>query len=106
MQAVRWSRVTATVVVTLAAFALGTLLVGIAIALSQPPQPPPSDEGTLAHLFQIAVGLLVPASALYVATADWTHPSHAARPLAVALALVLFAFALLFYFEKVAQRLG
>jgi len=98
--------VSATLMLTLAAFALATILVGVAIAVTQPPQPPPTDEGTLAHLFQLSVGLCLPATAFYLATADWTRPSRAVRPLVIAGALVLVAFALLFYFEGGAQRLS
>jgi len=97
--------VSATLILTLAAFALGTILVGVAVALTQPSQPPPTDEGTLAHLFQLSVGLLLPATIFYLATAEWTRPWPALRPLVMAGALVLVAFALLFYFEGVTQRL-
>ena len=106
MLPVRWVRVSATLMLTLATFALATVLVGVAIALTRPPQPPASDEGTLAHLFQISVALLLPATVFYLATADWSHPSRAARPLIVAGAFALLAFALVFYFERVASKLG
>ena len=37
----------------------------------QPPQP---DEGSAAHIFQIAIVLLVPTLLLFLATADWRQP--------------------------------
>jgi len=58
-------------------FSLAALLL-IVIGYLQPPQPPPTDEGTLAHLFQLSVVLFVPAL-LFVTTADRRHPRTARR---------------------------
>lgn len=81
--------------ILLALIALGTLLVG----LSQPPQPPAADEGTLAHIFQLALGLMLPASLLFLAAADWSRPFVAVRPLAIAGVLAAAALVLLYTAE-------
>ena len=77
--------------VLLALIALGTVLVG----MTRPPEPPGADEGTLAHLFQLSLVLMVPAGLLYLVTADWARPSRSARPLAIAGILAAAALALL-----------
>jgi hypothetical protein len=72
-------------------FAL-TTLVTIAVGYAQPPEPvAPTDEGTLAHIFQIALALFVPSFLLFVTTADWTRPRFGARVVAVSLLAVGFA---------------
>ena len=47
-------------------------VVVLAGAILQGPQAPKDDEGTAAHLFQIAVGLQLPFGLFYAATADWS----------------------------------
>jgi hypothetical protein len=60
---------------------------------------PSRDEGTGAHLFQIAVALLLPAGLVYLLSADWRKPLRVAlRIVAPAIALVI-AFATLYYME-------
>jgi hypothetical protein len=60
---------------------------------------PDGDEGTAAHLFQLAIVLLVPAGLAYLVTADWRQPLKVAKRLVVpALALVV-AFSTLYYME-------
>jgi hypothetical protein len=81
--------------ILLALIALGTLLVG----LSQPPQPPAADEGTLAHIFQLALGLMLPAGLLYLAAADWSRPFAALRPLVISGVIAAAALVLLYRFE-------
>ena len=62
---------------------------------------PDGDEGTAAHLFQLAIVLLVPAGLAYLVTADWRQPLKVAKRLVVpALALVV-AFSTLYYMEHV-----
>jgi len=51
-----------------------------------------TDEGTAAHLFQLAIVLLLPAGLAFLSTADWR------RPLRVALRLVVPAIALVVAF--------
>jgi hypothetical protein len=86
------NRVSGRVILALSLVALFTVLVGY----TQPPQP---DEGALAHIFQIAIVLLVPLILLFLGTGDWKQPLRSARRLALpAIALVL-AFAALYYLE-------
>jgi hypothetical protein len=57
------------------------------------------DEGTGAHLFQLAVALLIPAGLVYLLSADWRKPLRVAlRLVAPAIALVI-TFATLYYME-------
>ena len=51
---------------------LATVLVGYT-------QPPVPDEGTLAHIFQLATVGLVAVGAVFVVTADWTDPRGVLR---------------------------
>lgn len=90
-----WNRVFGWLMVALSLVALGTILIG----LLQPPQPPDADEGTLAHIFQLAMGLLLPVGGIFVATVDWSKPGRVARPLLLAGAIAAVAFALLYRFE-------
>ena len=62
-------------------------------------QPPLPDEGTGAHIFQLAIVALVPTGFLFLATADWTHPVRAVRLLAFPVAVVILAFMALYYLE-------
>jgi hypothetical protein len=62
-------------------------------------QPPLADEGTGAHIFQLSMVMLVPVAVAFVSTADWSRPSRAAWPLAIAAAATVLAFAGLYYLE-------
>ena len=62
---------------------------------------PPHDEGAAAHVFQLLIAALVPATVAFLATAEWQAPVRVARPLALAGACVGIAFGVLFYFEKI-----
>jgi hypothetical protein len=62
-------------------------------------QPPLADEGTGAHIFQLAIVMLVPVTLAFVSTADWSRPSRAAWPLAIAAAATVLALAALYYLE-------
>ena len=64
-------------------------------------QPPVPDEGTGAHVFQLAVVALVPATLVFLATANWSQPRQSARPLAVAASATVLAFAALYLLEHV-----
>ena len=60
---------------------------------------PDGDEGTAAHLFQLAIGLLLPTGLVFLVTADWRRPLKVAKRLVLpALALAL-AFTTLYYME-------
>jgi hypothetical protein len=65
---------------------------------------PGGDEGTAAHLFQIAVALLLPAGVLYLVTADWLRPVRVALRLLVPAIALIIAFATLYYMEHGLRR--
>ena len=62
-------------------------------------QPPLSDEGTGAHIFQLSIVALLPTGFLFLTTADWTQPVKTVRRLAFPAAVVFLAFVALFYLE-------
>jgi hypothetical protein len=92
MHAERINRVSGKLIIGLSLLALLTVLIGY----TQPPLP---DEGALAHIFQLSIAVLVPMLLLFLATADWTHPSRSARRLAFPAATLVAAFAALYYLE-------
>ena len=62
-------------------------------------QPHLPDEGTGAHIFQLAILALVPMTLVFLTTADWSQPWRSARPLAVAATVTVLAFAALYFLE-------
>jgi hypothetical protein len=62
---------------------------------------PDGDEGTAAHLFQLAIVLIVPAGVTFLATANWRQPWAVARRLAVPAVALIVAFSTLYYMEHV-----
>src|SRR5689334_21547616 len=60
---------------------------------------PEPDEGTAAHIFQLSIILLMPATLVFLATAQWERPWHVARALIIPVVAVGLAFGLLYYFE-------
>ncbi len=95
MSAHQVNRASSVALIILSLTALLTVLNG----LMQPPQPPPQDEGTGAHIFQLSIVSLVPMTLLFVASADWRQPWRSARPLAFAAVATVLAFAALYYLE-------
>jgi hypothetical protein len=91
----RINRAAAIIMTGLSLIALLTVLCGY----MQPPQPPESDEGTAAHIFQLSVVLLAPALLVFLATADWKQPVRTARPLTLPAASLAVAFGMLYYLE-------
>jgi hypothetical protein len=89
------NRVSGIVLVVLSLTALLTVLIGI----TQPPQPPPRDEGTGAHIFQLSIVALVPMTVLFLATTDWRQPWRSAGPLVFTAAATVLAFGALYYLE-------
>jgi uncharacterized YccA/Bax inhibitor family protein len=75
---------------------LTALLDVLLVGYTQPPLP---DEGTGAHIFQLSIVALVPMGLLFLATADWTQPVRTVRRLAFPGAVVVLAFAALYYLE-------
>jgi hypothetical protein len=92
MRAQQINRVSSRVIIFLSLTALLTVLTGF----SQPPQP---DEGTGAHIFQLAIVALVPTILLFLGTLDWRRPVRGVRPLAFPAAILVVAFAALYYLE-------
>jgi hypothetical protein len=60
---------------------------------------PGGDEGTAAHLFQLAIVGLVPVGLTFLATADWRRPGDVAKRLAIPAVALVIAFATLYYME-------
>ena len=81
--------------ITIVSLSLTALLV-VLWGYTQPPLP---DEGTGAHIFQLSVVALVPTTLVFLTTADWRQPLRIARPLAVAAAATVLAFAALYFLE-------
>ena len=89
------NRVAGAVLVLLSLVLLGDVASGVA----SPPQPPPTDEGTRAHIFQLTVALIVPAMLAGVLTWDRRYSLRTAWPLALAAAALVLSFAGVFYIE-------
>ncbi len=86
------NRISGKVIFVLSLIALLTVLTGY----FQPPQP---DEGAAAHIFQLAIVVLVPTILLFLMTANWKEPRRSARPLALPAAALVLAFAALYHLE-------
>ena len=100
MHADKLNRLSQRAALLLSLIALLTVLSGYI----QPRHPAPTDEGTAAHIFQIAVVLVVPALLLFVFTADWKQPSRSALRLAVPGFLLIAAFTALYFLEHLYFR--
>ena len=92
MRAERINRVSLRVLIGLSLLALLAVLSGY----FQPPQP---DEGVGAHIFQIAIGLLLPTVLLFLATVDWKEPFRNTRVLTIPASVLILAFSALYYLE-------
>ncbi len=62
-------------------------------------QAPQADEGSAAHIFQLSIVALVPTGLLFVITGTWRPLWAGLRPLALSGAILLVAFAALYYLE-------
>ena len=60
---------------------------------------PDGDEGTPAHLFQLAIGLLLPTGLVFLVTADWREPLKVAKRLVLPAVALALAFTTLYYME-------
>ncbi len=100
MDTEKLNRLSGRVVLLLSLLALLTVLSGYTL----PRHPVPTDEGAAAHVFQIAIVLVVPALLLFVFTADWKQPSRSALRLAVPGFLLAAAFTALYFLEHVYFR--
>ena len=79
--------------------AVGLSLVALAAVVSGYFQRPHADEGSSAHIFQLAIVLLVPAFLGLSATADWKERTRVLRPLAVSAMSLVITFGALFHLE-------
>ena len=100
MSGQRVNRISGHVVLGLALFAM-ILVVGATVMamLGWFNPAPDGDEGTAAHLFQLAIVLLIPTGLTFVATANWRQPWNVAKRLVVPAAALVVAFSTLYYME-------
>ena len=98
----RLNRISGGVVLGLSLFAMVLVVGATVLALLGRLDPSPDgDEGTPAHLFQLAIVLLAPTGLTFLATANWRHPKQIASRLALPAAALLVAFSALYYMEHV-----
>ena len=79
---------------------IGLAFIALLMVLSGYLKPPQTDEGSAAHIFQIAIVLLVPMIVLFLATADWNQPLRNARSLAFPAIILVVTFGALYYLEQ------
>jgi heme/copper-type cytochrome/quinol oxidase subunit 4 len=89
------NRLSHKVIVVLSVLALLIVLSGF----THPLEPPESDEGTAAHIFQLSIVAAAFSMVVFLATADWKHPLRSVRPLAFPAVVLVLAFAALYYLE-------
>ena len=92
--------VSSRVILVLSLIALLIVLIGF----TQPRQPAPTDEGTGAHIFQIAIVLVVITGLIFLFTADWKNPLRSARRLVLPGITLVAAFTALYLLEHVYFR--
>lgn len=94
------NRISSNIMLALSLFAM-LLVVGatVLVLLGKLHVTPGGDEGTAAHLFQLAIVLLVPAAFAFLITADWRQPLKVARRLVVPVLALVVAFSTLYYME-------
>ena len=100
MHSDRLNIVSSRIILVLSLIALLTVISGY----SQPRHPAPTDEGARAHIFQIAIVLVVPALLLFLFTDDWKQPARSALRLAVPGIALVAAFTALYLLEHVYFR--
>jgi hypothetical protein len=74
-------------------------LIALLAVLSGYFQPPQSDEGAAAHIFQLSIVALLPIGLLFIATVDWRAPLRSTRILAIPASVLVVAFVALYYLE-------
>lgn len=96
----RIHRISYFAVLGLSLFAM-SLVVGatVLVKLGRFDPAPGGDEGTAAHLFQLAVALLLPAGLTYLATAEWRRARQTILRLVIPAIALLVAFSTLYYME-------
>jgi len=76
-------------------------LIALLAVLSGYLQPPQADEGTAAHIFQLAIVLLVPVILVFLATSDWIRTLQSVRRMFLPVSALILAFGALYYLEHV-----
>jgi hypothetical protein len=96
----RVNRISGHVVLGLSLFAM-SLVVGATVLtmLGSFSPSPDGDEGTAAHLFQLAIVLLLPTVLIFLVTASWRQPWDVAKRLVVPAVVLVVAFSTLYYME-------
>lgn len=96
----RVNRLSGRIVLGLSLFAM-LLVVGATVLamLGRFNPSPDGDEGTPAHLFQLAIVLLLPTGLTFLATADWRQPWSVTKRLVVPAGALVVAFVTLYYLE-------
>jgi energy-coupling factor transporter transmembrane protein EcfT len=74
-------------------------VVALICVLSGYAQPPQTDEGTAAHIFQLSIVAIVPTLLSFLATVDWKERWQSLRPLAFSAVTLAIAFGALYYLE-------
>lgn len=92
------NRVSRIVLLGLSLFAM-LLVVGATLLAILGRFSPPADEGAAAHLFQLAIVLLLPAGLIYLTTANWRLPLEVAKRLALPAAALVVAVSTLYFLE-------
>ena len=100
----RANRISGHIVLGLSLFAM-SLVVGATVLTMQGrfDPSPDGDEGTAAHLFQLAIVLIVPAGLAFLATADWRQPWPVVKRLMLPAAALVVAFWTLYYMEHLVR---
>jgi hypothetical protein len=94
------NRISGRVVLGLSLFAMFLVVGATALAMLGRFNPSPDgDEGTAAHLFQLAIVLLLPAGLTFLATANWQQPGRIAKRLVMPAVALVVAFSTLYYME-------
>lgn len=62
-------------------------------------QPPETDEGTAAHIFQLSIVAMVPVLLIFLRTAEWQNPLGVLRSLMLPAAVLAISFGALYYLE-------
>ena len=102
MSETRINRISGRVVLGLSLFAMTLVMCAYALTMLGMFNPSAeTDEGTPAHLFQLAIVLLLPAGVAFLATADWNEPAKVVKRLAVPGIALVVAFSVLYYLEHV-----
>lgn len=91
-RAEKFNSLSAKAILFLSCIALLAVLSGYA-------QPPQTDEGAAAHIFQLSLAALAAAILLFLATEDWNRPLRNVRPLIFAALALALAFGALYYLE-------